>query len=284
MKLPKPKYTVTDKNHRYTALYPDGRTVGPLKSCTGVTGQMDKPALVGWAAKMAAEHFKTELLRMGAGALTPAILEAIAYDAKMAHRKKATAAADLGTACHELFEAIIAGKEPASVPPELVEPMIDFKRWRVASDIELVASELAVASVRMKVGGRIDAVGYSKTRGGFGIVDYKTSSGFYGNEYAWQTVGYAAMLEEQYDVPVKWAEIARFGKAPPYDSEVRPVVDMVAARIVFEHLTGVIHANGVQMIGEPHFTTAGARAVEVAAAPKMRKKISGPQDKQALGF
>jgi hypothetical protein len=275
MNLPDPKYTVEDPEgkHKYVINHPERGLIGPLKSVTKIVGVLDKPALIGWAAKEAAGYFKTELLRLGAAAMTPEELERIAAAATGAHRRKAKDAADLGTACHAIFEAIIAGKEPEVTPPELVEPKKDFLRWRLSTDIEIVAQELAVGSAMLEFGGRLDAVGYSKSRGGFGIVDYKTSSGFYGNEYAYQVGGYALAIEEQYDVPVTWAEIVRFGKKPPYDSEARPVTDLRAAIDAFAVLASVAEHQDAKLIGEPSFSTAAARAAEaVTTKASTRKK------------
>jgi hypothetical protein len=274
MNLPEPKYTVTDpgNKHKYTISHPERGLIGPLKSVTKIVGVLDKPALVGWAAKEAAGYFKAELLRVGAAALTPEELDRIAAAATGAHRRKAKDAADLGTACHGIFEAIVAGKEPEQIPAELAEPARDFKRWRLSTDIEIVAQELPVGSAMLEFGGRLDVVGYSKARGGFGIVDYKTSSGFYGNEYAYQVGGYALAVEEQYGVPVTWAEIVRFGKKPPFDSEARPVTDLRAAIDAFAVLASIAEHQDAELIGVPSFSTAVARAAEAAQLASNKKK------------
>ena len=256
--LPTPRYTVADDNHKYTIALPDGQTVGPLKSVTGVLEVIAKPALINWAAREASGYFKGELLRLGARALDVATLEQIARDAAMAHRRKAKDAADLGTACHDAFEAIIHGKEPAALPPELVEPVKAFKTYRLQSDVEIVATEVPVASLRHRYGGRLDFIGYSESRGGWGIGDYKTSSGFYGNEYAYQAGGgYAAAVEEQYGLDIAWAEIARFSKKPPYESEARPVTDVRAAIAGFLEALALLRRNEIPLIGVPFFTSAG---------------------------
>lgn len=266
MQLPKPRYVVEDPDgkHKYSIRMESGQVIGPLKSVTSITGLLDKPALIGWAAREAAGYFKTELLRLGKAALTVDVLERLAKDAAGAHRRKAKDAADLGTACHAIFEAIIQGREPAEIPPELAEPARDFKRWRLETDIELVGFELPVASSQHLYGGRVDAVGWSKSRGGFGIVDYKTSSGFYGNEFAYQVGGYACALAEQYDVEVPWAEIVRFGKKPPYDSEGRPVTNLSAAIAGFLTLASAARINEAELIGAPTFSTATVREAESA--------------------
>lgn len=275
MKLPNPKYQVTDENHKYTITKTNGETVGPLKSVTGILGIISKPALIPWAAKEAANYFKTELLRLGKVALTPDALEQIAKDAAGAHRRKSKDAADLGTKCHAIFQAIIQGKEPEEIPEELVEPAKDFKRWRIDSDIELVSLEIAVASVFYKYGGRLDAVGYSEKRGGWGIVDFKTSKSLkYGNEYSFQVGGYSHAFQEQYDVKIKWAEIVRFGKVAPFDSEARPVTNIPAAIDGFLNALALTRSEENILIGEPSFCTSEVRAAEILKPAKKKNDVS----------
>jgi len=279
MKLPEPKYIVSEDNHKYSIVLPAGETIGPLKSVTGILQVLNKPALIGWAAREAANYFKAELLRLGRTALDPAMLDQMAKDAAGAHRRKAKDAADLGSKCHEIFQTIIQGKEPEMIPSELVEPTLDFKRWRMQSDIEIVALELPVASLEYRFGGRLDAVGHSKTRGGFGIVDYKTSKSLeYGNEYSYQVGGYAAALSEQYGIDVAWAEIVRFGKTAPFDSEARAVTDLPAATAGFLSAVALTRSGDVRLIGEPSFCTKTVRAVESPVSARKKNAAS------ALGF
>lgn len=274
--LPKPHYTVTDVAHKYTIAMPDGTTIGPLKSVTTILNVIDKPALKGWAARMAAQYFKTEILKLGTRALNSDMLEAIAKDAASAHTKFAKDAADLGSACHDAFEAIILGKELVVYPAALAEPIRAFKDWRLGAggDIEIVDTETALASIEHMAGGRLDALGFSEARGGWGIVDYKTSSGFYGNEYAYQVGGgYALMVEEMYGIEIKWAEIIRFGKKPPYDSEGRPVTDLAASKRGFLSALALVRSNDLKLIGTPSFVSAG---IAPAPTPKARAKKASP--------
>lgn len=283
MELPRSRWAVTDANHRYSAVLANKEIVGPLTSVTTILNVIEKPALKGWAAKMAANYFYAEVMRLGTKALVPAELARIAKDAQDAHRKIAKEAADLGNACHDAFEAIIFGEPLEAYPKELEQPIAAFKEWRLGpgADIELVASEVPLASVEHGFGGRLDVVGYSAARGGWGIVDYKTSSGFYGNEYAYQVAGgYAIAVEEQYGIDVRWAEIIRFGKKPPYDSEGRAVIDMANAKVGFLHALGLVRANGLKMIGEPTFTSVPPPP---PAEPKKKKKTATAAE-SAAGF
>jgi len=274
MKLPKPRYTVESDNHKYTIKLDTGETVGPLISVTKVLEIIAKPALINWSARESANYFKTEILRLGRSAIDPAMLEQIAKDAAGAHRRKAKDAADLGTKCHDIFQAIIEGREPTDVPTELAQPANDFKKWRMQSDIELVAFELPVASAELRFGGRIDAIGHSPARGGFGIVDYKTSKSLlYGNEYSYQVGGYAEAIEEQYGIDIAWAEIVRFGKVAPYESEARPVKDIAAAIEGFKRAVALVRSGEVTLIGEPSFECV-SKPEEPEAKPKKKKAAS----------
>lgn len=277
MKLPEPKYIVSEDNHKYSIVLPTGETIGPLKSVTSILKVLDKPALIGWAAREASGYFKTELLRLGSRALTPETLDQIAKDAAGAHRRKAKDAADLGTACHNIFEAIIQNREPAEIPSELTEPAAAFKMYRLQSDIEVVATEVAVASAKHRFGGRLDFLGYSKTRGGWGIGDYKTSGAIY-SEHGLQVGGYAAAVEEMYDIKIAWSEIVRFSKKAPYESEARPVTNISAAMAGFLSALNMMRANEVKLIGEQIFTSAG-KPQTVPTPAKQKKKPAGP-----LGF
>jgi len=272
MKLPESRYQVADDKHKYTILLPNGETIGPLHSVTRVLGVLAKDALISWAARESANFFKTEILRMGRTALDPTMLEQIAKDAAGAHRRKAKDAADLGSKCHDAFEAIILGREPEGYPKELEEPVAAFKTYRLQSDIEVVATEVAVASAKHRYGGRLDFLGHSKARGGWGIGDLKTSSGFYGSEYAYQVAGYAAAVEEMYDIKIAWAEIVRFSKKPPYESEARPVTDVAAAIMGFLTALEMVRSNELKLIGAPTFTSAGKP--EASPAPKSKTTLS----------
>jgi hypothetical protein len=237
IKLPKPRYEVTDDNHKYTIAMPDGsRRSG--RSSPSPRPQRPRQAR---AQGLGRPH--------GAGLLQEGDPPPRARGAQRrrssrsprtpqkAHTVFAKDAADLGSACHDAFEAIILGKELETYPPSSRSrsPPSRTGAW-AGSDIEIVDTETRRRLAEHKAGGRLDAIGYSESRGGWGIVDYKTSSGFYGNEYAYQVGGgYALMVEEMFGIEVKWGEIIRFGKKPPYDSEGRPVAGMAEAKQGFLH-------------------------------------------------
>lgn len=256
MKLPEPRYIVTDKNHRYT-IHAGNENYGPLDSVTKILGVINKPALVAWSAREAAKFFKEELFRLNpVGRLDSVLLGNIEKEAAMAHRKKSGAAMEIGTAVHALFQAILEGNEPPNIPPMLAEIVKEFKLWRSSTDIEIVAQEIAVGSIKEMFGGRFDAIGYSKSRGGFGVVDFKTSKGFFGNDYAYQVGGYGVAIEEQYGIDITWAEIARFSKEFPYNAEVRPVSDIFGAKMGFMEALALIRREKKSYIGQATYESA----------------------------
>jgi len=277
MKLPVPRYTVSDVNHKYTIAMPDGTTIGPLKSVTGVLGIIAKPALIPWASREAANYFKTEILRLGRNALDPAMLEQIAKDAAQAHRKKATDAASLGTLAHNICEAIIKGEEPATIPVELASAIHAFKAWRLSSGVEIVATELAVASVEHRFGGRLDAIGYSKRKDEWRIIDLKTSAAVY-QEYSYQCGGYAIAFEEMYGIKIAGADIVRLGKKAPFDSAAHPITDMESANAAFMNALALLRSDENKLIGDATFQSA---SVQPKQAPKVAAK---KKPTAALGF
>lgn len=274
MKLPEPRYTVSDVNHRYTIAMADGSKVGPLKSVTGVLGIIAKPALVPWAAREAANYFKTEILRLGRSALDPAMLEQISKDAANAHRKKATDAASLGTMAHNICESIIKGEEPADIPVELTSAIHAFKAWRLSSRVEIVATELAVASAEHRFGGRLDAIGYSQEKDEWRIIDLKTSGAVY-QEHSYQCGGYAIAFEEMYGIKIMGADIVRLGKKFPFDSAAHPITDMEAANVAFMNALALLRCEENKLIGEATFQSASVQPM-----PETKKKKSAP----AMGF
>lgn len=279
MKLPPARYAVGDVNHKYTITMPDGSTIGPLISVTKVLSVIAKEALIGWAAREASDYFKGELLRLGARALDVATLEQIAKDAKMAHRRKSKDAADLGTAIHAACEDVVHGRESTAMNPAIVPPVNAFKRYRLQSDIEIVATELAVGSAEHAYGGRLDFLGYSKKRG-WVLGDLKSSSGFYGVEYALQVAGgYGQALFEQYGIEISAAEIVRLSKKPPFEMEVRPITDVENSIDGFLTALKMVRINAMPLIGAPIFEHGGEEQ-----APEAKKVVAKKKTTSDMGF
>lgn len=269
MKLPTPTYTVDDPdgNHRYRIV--DGNNVvEKLASVTGILGSIAKPALYAWYAKMACEQIESRLKAMVGSdvKLTDEWIAEVIAEGRKRPNVVRDEAAELGTAAHAAFEAILNGVEPTA-PDAIKQTLTEFKTWFKSTDTEIVAQELPVASLKYHYGGRIDAIGYRD--GKWGILDWKTSTGIY-PEMAFQVGGgYAIAVEEQYGIKVEWADIVRFPKKEPWGTEVKPVKALPLARQGFLAALALTRLNNVEsVLGEPTYST----IPKAVATAKMRKK------------
>lgn len=285
--LPPPRYVVEDPkgNHRYRIRRPDGTTSERLKSVTGVLAVINKPALVNWAARVACEQIESRLRSLAATApsvvLTDEWIAAVVAEGKKRPTAVKDEAADLGTAAHAAFEAIIANRVP-DVPPAIRPAVDEFRRWLATSGTVIVAQEIPVGSDKHQFGGRLDALGWRPGKG-FGILDWKTSNGIYA-EYALQTAGgYALAVEEQYGLLIEWVDIARFPKKAPWGSEVVPVTDIATARRAFLSALSLGRDLDAPLLGEPTYSTFAENAAAVEATRENARATNGKATAK-LGF
>lgn len=282
MNLPQSRYQVTDPagKHKYQIEIPGHDPITGLKSVTTVLGVISKPALYAWYAKTACDQIHAALQPLVGQRveLTQQWVDRVVAEGRKRPTKVKDEAAELGTMAHAAFDEILAGKEP-KVPDQIRSAVDEFRKWFAASGIEVVASELAIGSAEYQFGGRIDAIGYRN--GQWGILDWKTGAGIYG-EYALQTAGgYAIALEEQFPgIKVEWVDIVRFAKKEPWGSEVRPVADMENARRGFLDALDLCKALEVPMIGEASYSTFAENS---AAADDLREKAR-QKKKSIVGF
>lgn len=175
-----------EKTHTY---FLDGKKIPGVTTLIGKG--IPKPALSYWAARTVAEYVignpeAVEQLRaMGEG---PAIaaLKGIPW----AKRDKA---AIQGTDVHALAEKVIHGDE-VEVPDHLLAHVQGYVRWLEEFDVQPVLTEQPVASRKWRYGGKFDAIvtiGRGRWAGRSPLLDWKTSSGVYG-ETALQTAAYAS--------------------------------------------------------------------------------------------
>jgi hypothetical protein len=204
-------------------------------SVTGITGMLDKPALLGWAARCAVEHIQDNIdavrdpIDVHRG-------EAILEEAKKAHTIKRDSAADSGTKAHKAAELYIeAGEETAEIK-ELLEGDEDaqngfnaFLEWVDANHVEFLESEVQVFSVLHGYAGRFDLV--AKVNGHRTLIDLKTSSGIY-DEMKYQLCAYLQayneMLEEGQE-PIEKIAILHLDKKtgePTYKPIIKDVERM----------------------------------------------------------
>jgi hypothetical protein len=178
---------VTKGNSRYYVVHGDPAMEGmKLPSVTTVLGVINKPALVGWAAKVTAE--KAASLLSDKEAHWERDLAGFAKAAAKAPGESKDGRAGHGKAIHERIEKLVKGEllfgniEPVYAPG--VRAFID---WSEAAGIDWVAgeAEMMVYSRSMGVGGQIDLIG-TKPDGTRIIADVKTGKAIY--DEAWLQV------------------------------------------------------------------------------------------------
>ncbi len=176
----------------------------PVPGVTTILQCINKPALVQWSAGMASAHWAQEINSGRTDYST------IHMEARVAHRKKAQAAADIGTEVHAYAEAWFKKQDLPKISTKEAQRGVDaFHKWVDSHKIEIVASERRVFSKKYHYAGTTDFI--AKIDGVLGVGDIKTSSGIY-PEMRLQTAAYQHALQEEKDIefPVRW--IVRFDK------------------------------------------------------------------------
>lgn len=186
-----------EKKHAYTWAGKFVPGVTTILSC------INKPALVQWSAGMASDYWRNAVK-------TRTDLDAIHKEAKSAHRKKVSEAADIGSNVHEYAEMFFKKKDTPFLKTDQAKRGVEaFHKWMDAHKIEILSSERRVFSKEFYYAGTCDFV--AKIDGVMGVGDIKTSSGIY-PEMRLQTAAYQHALEEEKGIkfPVRW--IIRFDK------------------------------------------------------------------------
>lgn len=178
---------------------------------TSITRLLDKPALIPWAAKMAAEHVGRELTsaleKNSAGRLVAMIPKAkiseIIEGAKSAHRKTVDDASDVGKQVHELANRIFKGEYigdlPADTDQRVINGLAAIRNWLRQHDVTPIASEQIVFSKKWYYAGTFDLL--ATVNGSLSLIDFKTSKGVY-VEHRLQTAGYQIAWEEEHQEPI----------------------------------------------------------------------------------
>lgn len=193
---------------------------------TSILKLLDKPALIQWAANMAAEFCADTMAGAdGVGRWVNGSLiidrdtfARVIKDAKTAHRKFSKSAADVGTEVHAFCEKSLT-EQLVSLPenPQARKGVEAFLGWKAAHKIEPFSCERMVFSRRWYFCGTCDFHG--TIDGVPCILDFKTSSGLY-LEMLLQLAAYAIALEEELGERINDAWIVRLdkktGKCQPY--------------------------------------------------------------------
>jgi hypothetical protein len=217
-----------EKTHSYTL---DGKK---MTGVTTVIGVLAKPALIGWAARMAADY-ASALIESGKE-YTEDELAQIFADAKNAHTKKKDDAAAHGTDAHSAVETWVNlclesdGKPNEYMPHEsTIKPFVD---WAVENVDHFLFSERRMFNEEMFVAGTADFGCVLKT-GQKLIGDFKTSSGIFGIDYYLQCAGYKILAEGMGDEPYDGCVIVRLGKKGVKDFDVTYNYDTATAENAF---------------------------------------------------
>ena len=142
--------------HRY---YFDGEQ---MTGCTTILGVLNKPALIGWASRMASDYVKDETrkyVRDSALYMADSDFLKIVEDAKNAHARKRDSAAEAGTDFHALCEMYVKdciqyfkGKPEAEYKEEIEK----FANWAKTNNITFLKSECLFYSKSLFVAGTAD--------------------------------------------------------------------------------------------------------------------------------
>lgn len=176
---------------------------------TTALGIINKPALMYWAVNMALEYIGNNL--KPGQALDEVQLKNLLADAKVAHKKKSTDAANIGTMIHEWIEQWITGKNPKTPINIMMKLATDkFLEWVKENKVEFVDSERIVYSRKWGYAGTLDFI--ATINGKFVLGDFKTSTGIY-DEYWLQVAAYEQAYREEFpDKQIDGAVIVRCGK------------------------------------------------------------------------
>lgn len=217
--VPETGFWFDEPSHSY---YMDGK---PMTGCTTILGVLNKPALVGWAAKMAVEYIKENTLRTGSledmkyenGQFVPEgvklgdyiVSEKLLEEAKTAYAKKRDDAASKGTDTHALVEDYInqclIGNGYADERIEHSAQIRPFVMWAIKENIRFIASEKQLYSKSLFIAGTADLIFEKDGKRYLG--DIKTYKKIWDRVPFYQCAGYALMWEE-----MKTDEIGLFVK------------------------------------------------------------------------
>ena len=202
------EYRFNEARHLHQLLV-DGKWKN-LTGCTTILGVLAKPALIQWAANMACDHIRDNAPREVLEHLSEfkqyIVSEDLLKEARTAHARRKEKAGDWGTEMHawvELFINAVMEKSTTLMPPDLkqIECAEHFMKWMTDNNVKFIASERAVYSKNLFLGGIVDII--CEIDGECWLADIKTGSGIY-YEAFWQMAGYQIMLEEMgFDKPIK---------------------------------------------------------------------------------
>lgn len=186
-----------------------------LRSVTSVLGALSKEALVQWAVDQSIAYIRDSVPYddLGMVNLNREQLDAVLVQARMAHYRQKTEAAELGTTAHNIVEEYLrTGAEPdlGDQDKRVVNCFQLFRRWWDSQDLAVVQTELMVYDVSHGYAGQLDFLAADR-EGRVVLVDWKTSKSIYWN-FRLQLIAYARALSQMgRGLPAR-ATIVRIGK------------------------------------------------------------------------
>jgi hypothetical protein len=213
------------KDYRYyVATMKDGAE-WRLRSVTSILGVLNKEALIQWAVDQGMDDIRASLVPGDDGIIhvTPDGLEAILAQARMAHYRTKTEAADLGTQAHEAIEDFLrSGLESdlTGADPRVANCYDLFRAWWEQAGLSVIQTELMVYHAGLGYAGQLDFLAADQA-GSPVLVDWKTSKSIYWN-YDLQVVAYAKALHAMGRGTVSGMRIVRIGREDA-EFEVREI-------------------------------------------------------------
>lgn len=222
LSLPSPKLIVSGYEgprgaHLYMAETLTGTKYADLPSVTkklDLIGGGKTGALMGWAVKEALRHVETvmaDALHRELQITTELLAEVLKAGRKRPEKVK-DAAADLGTRVHGLIDRWILGERIIECAADEAVAFENFRKFTVDKGLRFISGDLAVASVKYRYGGRLDALAMMGDK--LVLMDWKTSNAIR-DDYALQVAGYRMALLETYGLKADRAMVVRFDKVDP---------------------------------------------------------------------
>lgn len=196
-----------EQRHRYT-LY---GTYVP--SVTGITGIIDKPALVPWAVNQTIGYIET--IWKAGKEYTQAQVSYALKNAKSARYKTSGKAIATGNTVHQWIEEYINADMMGFPLPEHPDHpaallgTVAFVTWVGDNDVKFLSAERKTYSREHRYAGTVDI--HMLCNGLNVVADIKTSKAIY-PEYFLQVAAYALAIEEEDDIKVDEVMIIRVPK------------------------------------------------------------------------
>lgn len=213
-----PLFTFDEKGHQYKY---DGK---PVTGVTSVIGVLAKPALIGWAAKVAVEHIRQEAQAPeGLENKVWMVADETLEEAKSAHTKKKEAAGTHGTDAHAAVEIWIGECIRTNQGRPISLKAIEIERfceWAIENVDHFLFSERRMFNKDLFIAGTCDFA-YIDKQGRRVVSDFKTSgSGVYYEMWI-QTAAYQLLAEAEGDEKYDYRTIVRLDKRGGFEVQRR---------------------------------------------------------------